>query len=90
MLMVGFRGTAVDGNHLIIRDIQDYGLGGVILFNYDVIQKQGKRNIFSPAQLKTLVSNLQEPAAPTAKCFRMAFHEFFIFGGKNLFFQLTK
>jgi beta-N-acetylhexosaminidase len=60
MLMVGFRGTEVDRNHFIIREIRQHNLGGVILFDYDVIKKQEKRNISSPVQVKTLVSSLQQ------------------------------
>ena len=60
MLMVGFRGTEVDRQHFIIRDIRQYNLGGVILFDYDVIQRQRKRNISSPAQIKSLITSLQQ------------------------------
>ncbi len=60
MLMVGFRGTEVDQSHFIIRDIRQHHLGGVILFDHEVTQKQTKRNISSPAQLKALVSSLQQ------------------------------
>jgi len=48
MLMVGFRGLAVDENHVILRDIRRHHLGGVILFDYDVLQQRSVRNIASP------------------------------------------
>ncbi|WP_217637492.1 glycoside hydrolase family 3 protein [Desulfuromusa kysingii] len=60
MLMVGFRGATVDENHFIVRDIQKYHLGGVILFDYDVINAQWQRNIVSPPQVKALISSLQQ------------------------------
>ena len=35
MLLVGFRGTDIDSNNHIVRDIRDYGIGGVIMFEYN-------------------------------------------------------
>lgn len=60
LLMVGFRGTTVDENHAIAEDIQQRHLGGVILFDYDLLSGEHKRNIASPEQLAALVSALQE------------------------------
>jgi beta-N-acetylhexosaminidase len=62
MLMVGFRGTAVDEGSFIVRDIRRNNLGGVVLFDYDVIKEQTGRNITSPAQVKALVAALREAA----------------------------
>jgi len=62
MLMVGFRGTAVDENSFIVRDIRQNNLGGVVLFDYDVVKGQAGRNITSPAQVKALVAALREAA----------------------------
>lgn len=59
MLMVGFRGTAVNASNFIVRDIQRRSLGGVILFDYDVLTKQAVRNIESAAQVEALVASLQ-------------------------------
>lgn len=64
MLMVGFRGAELDRDHYILRDIRQYHLGGVILFDYDVLTRQVGRNIRSPVQLKDLIASLQQ-AAPT-------------------------
>ncbi len=63
MLMVGFRGLAVDDRHPIIHDIRDRHLGGVVLFDYDVPSKTPVRNIASPEQVKTLVAGLQKVAS---------------------------
>jgi len=63
MLMVGFRGTAVDENNFIVRDIRRHNLGGVILFDYDVALNKEVRNIESPEQVKALVASLQAAAA---------------------------
>ena len=65
MLMVGFRGAELEPDHFILRDIRQYHLGGIILFDYDVLTRQPGRNISSPAQLKDLIASLQE-AAPTS------------------------
>lgn len=59
MLLVGFRGTALADTNHVVRDIKEYHLGGVILFDYDVPSKSSKRNIQSPEQLKTLINSLK-------------------------------
>lgn len=59
MLMVGFRGTELDSDNHIVRDIKDYGIGGVILFEYDAPSKSRPRNISSWEQLKKLCQQLQ-------------------------------
>lgn len=59
MLMVGFRGLDVNDNSIIISDIKQRHLGGVILFDYDVPTQTSHRNISSPEQLKKLTAKLQ-------------------------------
>lgn len=59
MLMVGFRGMEVDNDHWVVHDIRDYGIGGVILFDYDVPNGISVRNIESPEQVKSLVNQLK-------------------------------
>jgi beta-N-acetylhexosaminidase len=59
MLMVGFRGTVATSDSSIARFIQDYHLGSVIFFDFDVELKKADRNVASPAQLKALVDSLQ-------------------------------
>lgn len=63
MLMVGFRGTALDESNYIVRDIRTYGIGGVILFDRDAMLKTYGRNITSPAQLKALTASLRALSA---------------------------
>lgn len=62
MFMVGFRGLAVDENHPIVRDIVERHLGGVVLFDYDVPNREFVRNIESPEQLQALTRALQATA----------------------------
>ena len=62
MLIVGFRGTTVDKNSTIVSDITKYGVGGVILFEYDAPTGTHHRNISSPKQLKKLCQDLQSYA----------------------------
>jgi beta-N-acetylhexosaminidase len=62
MLLVGFRGTAVDGNSPILRDIREHNLGGVILFDRDVQLQSAERNIQSPEQVRALTASLQANA----------------------------
>lgn len=59
MLMVGFRGTAADGDSYIAQVIKDINLGGVILFDYDAPSKSRPRNITGPEQTKKLAADLK-------------------------------
>jgi len=62
MLLVGFRGTSVDGSSPILRDIREHNLGGVILFDRDVQLQSAERNIQSPEQVRVLTASLQANA----------------------------
>lgn len=62
MLLVGFRGTALTEKSHIIRDITEYHVGSIILFEYDAPTGTRHRNIQSPAQLKLLCHDLQKYA----------------------------
>ncbi len=59
MLLVGFRGTALDGSEPIARDLRDLGIGGVVLFDRDVLLKAWGRNVTSPAQLTELTATIR-------------------------------
>ena len=59
MLLIGFRGTSIDSTHHIVRDIKDYHVGSVILFEYDSPSGTHHRNIASPSQLRRLCTDLQ-------------------------------
>jgi beta-N-acetylhexosaminidase len=61
LLLVGFRGTGVEGNAEIRRLVCDVKVGGVILFERDVATGQ-PRNMESPEQVKKLTADLQELA----------------------------
>ncbi|MBQ9418006.1 MAG: glycoside hydrolase family 3 protein [Bacteroidales bacterium] len=58
MLLVGFRGTTIDSTHHIWRDIVDYHVGSVILFDYDVPSGRRGRNITGKEQLLRLCKQL--------------------------------
>jgi len=60
MLMVGFRGTSIEGSPDIQRAISKSHIGGVVLFDYDVPSRSLPRNIVSPEQLASLTLALQE------------------------------
>ncbi|WP_272700447.1 glycoside hydrolase family 3 N-terminal domain-containing protein [Desulfovibrio sp. Fe33] len=62
MLMAGFRGFTVNEDSAVIRDIRDRGLGGVILFDRDVLLGSGRRNIRSKEQVAKLIRDLQSHA----------------------------
>lgn len=59
MLLVGFRGLAVDERHPIVADIRDRHLGGVVLFDFDAPSWSPSRNVESPEQVRALVAGLQ-------------------------------
>ena len=59
MLIVGFRGYSVADSSHIRRDIVDYHIGGVILFEYDAPSGKHIRNISTPRQLENLCYQLQ-------------------------------
>jgi len=60
MLKIGFRGMSVNESDHIQRDLQQYHLGGVVLFDYDVPNREPVRNIESESQLRKLVHQLKE------------------------------
>ncbi len=62
MLMIGFRGFEVSDTSHIVRDIREYHLGGVVLFDYDVPTDRPVRNIESPDQVQKLILQLNELA----------------------------
>ncbi len=60
MLQIGFRGMQIADTNHIVRDIENYHLGGVVLFDYDVPADRPIRNIKSPEQIKGLVTELKK------------------------------
>jgi beta-N-acetylhexosaminidase len=64
LLIIGFRGARPAECDLIVRDIRERAIGGVILFDQEMVDRSGaRRNIESPAQVKELVAYLQSQAA---------------------------
>jgi len=59
MLMVGFYGTEVGKDSQICKDIRDYDLAGVILFDYNPTDKTKPKNISSVSQIAKLTKQLQ-------------------------------
>jgi beta-N-acetylhexosaminidase len=59
MVMVGFRGLAADEWPQAEEQIRGTGIGGVILFDYDVPSGTAVRNVSSPEQVRRLVGDLQ-------------------------------
>jgi beta-N-acetylhexosaminidase len=59
MLMVGFHGTQAPKESQICKDIQQYNLGAVILFDYNPVDKKKPKNIASKKQLAALTKQLQ-------------------------------
>lgn len=63
MLLVGFRGLAVDEQHPIVADIRQRHLGGVVLFDIDGPNRSRVRNVASPEQVRALTAALQAAAS---------------------------
>lgn len=63
LLVVGFRGAVPVECDVIVRDIRERKIGGVILFDQEMADgSRGRRNVVSPAQVKELVAHLQAQA----------------------------
>ena len=58
LLIVGFRGSEIDANSKIVKDIKEFNLAGVVLFDYDIESGDFGRNIINPNQLLKLSSAL--------------------------------
>jgi len=59
MLMVGFHGTSAKPGSQICKDIRQYNLGGVILFDYNPVDKSKPKNIATKVQVAKLTKELQ-------------------------------
>ncbi len=62
LFMVGFQGATVTPKSQIIKDIKQYNLGGVILFDRLLARNRSENNILSPKQVKRLTEALQNTA----------------------------
>lgn len=61
IIIAGFRGKTLEEDSEISKYITDLNIGGVILYDEDLeIGGNGTRNIESPAQVKELISQLQD------------------------------
>ncbi len=65
MIMVGFRGLTLSDNQALQKQIKEGRIGGVILFDYDLLNKKYQRNIQSKSQLEKLTIDLQSIASTT-------------------------
>lgn len=59
MLLVGFRGVAVDSTDHIWRDLTHFRVGSVILFDYDAAMGRRGRNITGVQQVQSLCRQLR-------------------------------
>ena len=58
LIVVGFRGSELNSESEIVKQIKELNLGGFVLFDYDVETKTYGRNITDPNQLLKLSSAL--------------------------------
>ncbi|HIP13609.1 MAG TPA: glycosyl hydrolase [Arcobacter sp.] len=59
MFIVGFYGTNINTKSQIVKDIEKYHIGGVILFDKHPSKRGKSKNIKNPTQLKNLTKKLQ-------------------------------
>ncbi len=59
MLMVGFDQSRIDANSTIVKQMQRYHLGGVILFDRFFNDRNRSKNIENPQQLRRLTAALE-------------------------------
>jgi beta-N-acetylhexosaminidase len=59
MLMVGFHGTSAKPGSQICKDIKEYNLGAVILFDFNPVDKSKPKNISNKTQVARLTKELQ-------------------------------
>lgn len=59
MIMAGFYGTEAPEGSEIHKIITDLGIGGVVLFDYDVASKSFPRNIENKKQVQKIISDMQ-------------------------------
>jgi beta-N-acetylhexosaminidase len=59
MLIVGFEDEKIDENSKIVKEIQKYDIGGVILFDRFYNDKNRTKNIRSPEQLQELTAQIK-------------------------------
>lgn len=62
MLVVGFDDATIDAQSTIVKELQTYELGGVILFDTFYKEKDRTKNIRSSEQLKALTTQLKQYA----------------------------
>jgi len=60
MIMVGFRGSQINEDSEIYKEIKEVKVGGVVLFDSDLSSSDEKKNILNPVQTKELISKIQE------------------------------
>jgi beta-N-acetylhexosaminidase len=59
MLIVGFPDKQIDANSQIVKDMQAYDLGGVILFDRAYDDRNKTKNIVNPMQVQSLTQELK-------------------------------
>lgn len=64
MTMLGFRGMTLEESDHLLRDLREHHTGGVILFDYDVPNREPVRNIESAEQVRRLTRQIREAARP--------------------------
>ncbi len=62
MLIMGFAGTTIDECSAIADWLSGDGLGGVLLFDYDLINNQQGKNLVDQAQIKQLIAQINHYA----------------------------
>ncbi|KTC75164.1 glycosyl hydrolase [Legionella birminghamensis] len=59
MLIMGFSGCKLNENHPVYPWLAQEGLGGVLLFDYDLMQKKAGKNLVNQEQIRQLTQKLK-------------------------------
>ncbi|CDZ78727.1 Beta-hexosaminidase A precursor [Legionella massiliensis] len=66
MLIIGFAGTQIEEHSSIVEWLSGDGLGGVILFDYDLVKKSQGKNLVNQSQIKYLTNQIHHYAKRSA------------------------
>lgn len=67
MLIFGFNGTVLEAHDPVVSWLEKDGLGGVILFDFDLESQQYGKNILNQGQIKQLIKQLKQYNATTSQ-----------------------
>jgi beta-N-acetylhexosaminidase len=62
MIVLGFSGPTIKDHPSILKEVRDLGIGGLIIFDRDMVSNKPVNNVQDPHQLKALIAEAQAQA----------------------------